>query len=123
MGVKRRRKKNPEAGEGLKLDAGKLRMDLLPPRALESVAAVLTYGAAKYAEENWRKVENAGSRYTAAALRHTAATMGPNPVDMDPESGLPHVAHAICCLMFKLELELESAGGSFAQPGVSLKDP
>ena len=28
---------------------------------------------------------------------------------LDEESGLSHLAHAICCLLFKLEIELEDA--------------
>ena len=28
---------------------------------------------------------------------------------LDPETGLSHMAHALCCLLFKLEIELENA--------------
>lgn len=86
--------------EGVKFDADKLRYDLVPPEALEQIAEVLTYGARKYAPDNWKTVSDPYARYYAAAMRHMEARrMGE--VD-DPESGLPHLAHASCCLMFML---------------------
>lgn len=83
--------------QGVKFDAGKPRMDLLDPYALTKLADVLTFGAKKYEEHNWRK-GIAYSRLTAAALRHITAFMDGE--DLDPETGLPHVAHAMCCMMF-----------------------
>lgn len=89
---------------GLKYDSDKPRMSLLPARALESVADVLTFGAKKYGPNNWRLVDNMKERYLNATLRHISAIMKDE--DMDPESGLPHAAHAICGLMFMLDIEL-----------------
>jgi hypothetical protein len=91
--------------EGRKADAGKSRLELLPPRAALAVGHVLRFGAEKYAPENWRKVTDGSQRYVGAALRHTMAWL--NEENDDPESGLPHLAHAICSLLFVLELELE----------------
>lgn len=88
---------------GVKLDSEKLRYDLLPPLAEEAVVGVLTYGARKYAPDNWRKVPDASDRYFAAARRHLASWRKGERVD--PESGHPHLAHAICCLLFLAELE------------------
>lgn len=89
--------------EGRKNDDDKLRLDLLPFAAVNHVALVLTYGAEKYAPYNWRKVEGWRWRYFAAALRHlTAWWLGEK---NDPESGLPHLAHAACCVLFLLELD------------------
>lgn len=82
---------------GTKDDAGKPRMDLLPFDAVEGVARVLGYGAAKYAPRNWEKGMVWG-RLIAAALRHLFAfALGE---DRDPESGLPHLDHAACCILF-----------------------
>lgn len=92
--------------EGVKHDAAKARYDLVPPLSLEAVVRVLTYGAKKYAPGNWRLVPDARSRYFAAAMRHTWAWWRGEPCD--PESGEHHLAHAICCLMFAMEPELES---------------
>jgi len=90
---------------GMKFDNDKPRYDLEQVRATEEVTKVLTFGAAKYADNNWRLVDNAQSRYLAAARRHLAAY---NMDEIrDKESGLHHLAHAICCLNFILEIKLE----------------
>lgn len=91
--------------EGKKYDGGKPRMDLLPPNAIIEVAKVLAFGAEKYAPENWRKLEDLQNRYTGASLRHVFAHMDKE--RLDKETHLSHLAHAICCLLFKLEIELE----------------
>ena len=92
--------------EGRKFDSEKPKMYLLPPKATVEVAKVLTFGADKYDEENWRKLENAQNRYSGGALRHIFSHLDGEL--QDPETNLSHLAHAICCLMFKLELELEN---------------
>jgi hypothetical protein len=91
---------------GVKFDGDKVRLDLLPFTALESVGVVLTYGAKKYAPDNWRKVPGWRWRYMGAALRHLFASR--RSFD-DPETGLPHLAHAACCVLFLLEQELHAA--------------
>ena len=87
--------------EGVKYDQEKLRWDLLPLKPIQEVVSVLTYGAGKYDDENWKKVDNQRSRYYAAAMRHiTAWWLGEQ---QDPESKHHHLAHAICCLIFLME--------------------
>ena len=84
---------------GLKLDKGKTRYELLSPYALEQIAQVLTYGAKKYAPRNWEK-GIAWGRVFGALMRHMWAWWrGEN---LDKETGLSHLAHAGCCLMFLL---------------------
>lgn len=85
----------------LKYDGGKPRMDLLDAYAIEELAKVLTFGAQKYAPWNWAKGMEF-SRLQAAALRHLFSFQAGE--DLDPESGLPHLAHAMCCLMFLLSM-------------------
>lgn len=80
-----------------KLDAKKPPMELLPWEALEGVALVLDFGRVKYSPWNWRKGFEWG-RLSGAAVRHIFAWIGGQ--DKDPESGLSHIDHAICCLMF-----------------------
>jgi hypothetical protein len=92
--------------EGRKYDSGKRRLSLLPFKALETVTEVLEYGAAKYDDENWRKVPDAQRRYYDAALRHLHAHKYES---SDAETGKSHLAHAACCLLFLLELD--SVGG------------
>lgn len=89
--------------EGRKDDDGKNRWDLLPWRGLEQVALVLTFGAKKYAPDNWRKVAGWRWRYFRAAVGHLAAWVTGE--KNDPESKLPHLAHAACCVLFLLELD------------------
>lgn len=95
--------------EGRKDDHHKPRYDLLPVDALDQVVRVLTFGAEKYGDDNWRHVPNAYHRYFSAAQRHLwayrAAVMSGNEDDQfDDESGRHHLAHAISCLMFMLEM-------------------
>ena len=83
--------------KGLKYDQGKPRMDLVRPEFVEGVASVLGFGAQKYAAWNWAEGINY-SRLIASAERHVNAfKRGEN---IDPESGLSHLYHASCCLMF-----------------------
>jgi dATP/dGTP diphosphohydrolase len=91
---------------GTKHDEGKDRWDLLPTASVREVVRVLGFGAKKYGDENWRCVEDARRRYYAAAMRHLT-TWYYDQEKNDPESGLSHLAHCICCLMFLEELERE----------------
>ena len=95
----------PSFSPGVKFDANKPRMDLLDAHAITQLAQVLTFGAQKYEAHNWRRGISK-SRLIAAALRHLFAYLGGE--DKDPESGLSHVAHAMCCAMFLLGLEHRS---------------
>lgn len=87
---------------GVKFDTDKPRMDLLDAYAIEQLSLVLGFGAIKYDAHNWRKGLSK-SRLIAAALRHLFAYLRGE--DKDSESGLSHVAHAMCCCMFLLGLE------------------
>lgn len=86
--------------EGTKFDGEKPRADLLSVYSIDQLIAVLTFGAQKYDDHNWRKGIKT-SRLLAAALRHIFAYMGGE--DKDKETGLSHIAHAMCCCMFIIE--------------------
>ena len=89
---------------GVKFDNDKPQWSLLPFKALKEVVDVLTYGAKKYAPDNWKKVPNAKQRYIDAGFRHfTAYAAGEK---LDPETGKSHLAHAICCLLYLLAFEI-----------------
>ena len=90
---------------GLKFDADKLDYTLVPWSGLEEIVKVLEFGAKKYARNNWRAVPNHKQRYLAAALRHLVAYNQDE--ELDPETGLSHLAHAGCCLLFLLAKEKE----------------
>lgn len=91
-----------KTGSAMKFDSDKLPVNLLSTEALLQTAAVLKFGADKYHAHNWRD-GFAWSRPLAAAMRHIMAYNDGE--DKDPESGLSHLAHAACCIMFLLEFE------------------
>ncbi len=86
--------------EGRKFDETKLRLDLLPINPLYKIAEVLGKGAEKYGDRNWEE----GIKYSrlyAALLIHLTAWW--NGQDIDPESGLNHLGHVACNILFLLE--------------------
>ncbi len=74
-----------------KNDEGKIRVDLVHPFFIIQIAKVMEHGAAKYGEWDWANGHK-WSRLYAATLRHLYAWFCNE--DLDPESGLPHLAHA-----------------------------
>lgn len=88
-------------GAATKHDSDKPMMSLLSKTWLWGVAAVLSFGARKYAPDNWRKGIGY-RRLIDAAMRHITAFSDGE--DIDPESGLSHLDHASCCLMFAREM-------------------
>jgi hypothetical protein len=84
--------------EAVKHDAGKAPLHLVDTYFIESTARVLEYGAHKYDAWNWARGTFEWSRLYSALQRHLQAFWAGE--EIDPESGLPHLAHAACCLMF-----------------------
>ena len=85
--------------EAVKYDDGKADWSLVPFESLEGMVKVLEFGAKKYAGWNW--TTNGGFSYTRvlrSCLRHIFAYMRGE--DNDPESGLSHIHHAMCNLLF-----------------------
>ena len=91
----------------MKYDQGKLLFGCLSrglALPLREVAAVLTYGANKYERDSWQRLPNGAQRYEDAMERHLNAwRLGEN---VDAESGLSHLAHAACNLLFILHYEM-----------------
>lgn len=73
------------------------RCDLLPPLATLFVARVLQQGAAKYGEENWRKISIRD--HLNHLLVHVCAWLAGDRSDR-------HLGHAACRALMALELEL-----------------
>lgn len=82
---------------GTKYDGEKPIMALIDSDFLLEVGAVLTAGAKKYQSQNWR-AGISSMRLASAVLRHFFAYLKGE--DKDPETGLSHLAHATCGLMF-----------------------
>ena len=92
-----------EKTEFIKADNGKPPLAILfdTPKALGEVARVMAYGAVKYDRKNWAKCDDP-ERYVSATLRHIAAYQSGEKID--PESGMSHLAHAVCSLLFLEEM-------------------
>lgn len=90
-----------------KADTGKVALSYLPWNGLIEVGKVVDYGATKYARDNWRQPysKEYSHRYMSAALRHIAAAAASEDHGsaLDSESGLMHLAHAACSLLFILD--------------------
>lgn len=93
-------------GKPIKADAGKPRPSLIPPGPLLDIAAVMAFGAEKYDDHNWLK-GFPQSRIKDALERHLLLHWSGE--DIDEESGLPHLAHAGCCLLMLAEYNRDPA--------------
>jgi hypothetical protein len=71
-------------------------MAWLPMEQVITICRVLEHGGQKYAPDNWKGGKF--RRYASACLRHLFARLKGE--INDPESGLPHLAHAACCILF-----------------------
>ncbi len=60
---------------------------------------------------NWQKVPDARRRYYDAAMRHIDSWFGGEV--KDSETGLPHLAHAVCCLLFLIWFDSEASGSNY----------
>jgi hypothetical protein len=72
----------------LRYDAGKPRFDLIPPEALEALAAHYAAGARKYQDRNWEK-GMLWCRCFGSLMRHAWAWLRGE--DIDAETGSHHV--------------------------------
>lgn len=85
----------------IKFDEGKLDWSLMPWDSVEEILKVLEFGKTKYAAWNWSS--NGGFPYMrvfSATMRHLLAWVRGE--DNDPETGLSHIAHAGCNILFLL---------------------
>ena len=86
-------------------EAGKKKapLNLLPPYALEQCSWVHKLGSEKYGPYNWRKTGVCASTYVAAIMRHLNAWRDGE--DLDPESGISHIAHVACSCNILLDAD------------------
>lgn len=93
-----------------KFDKGKPRFDLIDPDFELELAEILTEGASKYGDENWKEADpcEGEARYYAALRRHLNAWSRGEDVDL--ESQKSHLAHAAACLMFLRHFERAFSG-------------
>ena len=83
---------------GVKYDDEKLPYHLVPFDVIDDIVRVQQYGAKKYTPNGWQTVPNGVERYISAAFRHMSSFQQGQV--LDTESGLPHLTHALCSLMY-----------------------
>jgi hypothetical protein len=102
--------------DGFTSGTPKRRWRLLPWDALGAVVDVLTWACTRtdpppYPEHNWRKVEHAEDRYDDALERHLTEwrlhRAGLGGSERDTQSGLHHLSHAACCVIFLLAFQVQ----------------
>lgn len=90
-------------GKGVKgvMVSPKTGVQMIAPQFIEGVGDVLTYGAQKYAPNNWMRGMS-WSVVFGGILRHLFAWFRGEDIDLKEKggSGLPHLLHAACGLMF-----------------------
>lgn len=91
------KKKLKKKAQGLKFDDNKPKVHLVLPKFILGMARILTFGAVKYGEHNWKK-GIAYSRLISSAQRHLLAFS--DGIDKDEESGESHLLHCAVNLMF-----------------------
>jgi hypothetical protein len=82
---------------------GKVRLSLFPMHLVAGATRVLMWGATKYAEWNWAK----GGRWSTAfdcMMRHMFKYWFFRE-ELDEESGMHHLDHALCNLMFLIHFK------------------
>lgn len=89
--------------QGHKDDYEKVNYFCVPWEAVNEMAEVMTFGAKKYEQYNFRKGMKA-SRLFSAAIRHLYAWLRRE--EVDPESGKSHLAHAACCVLMLRDIEM-----------------
>lgn len=82
-----------------RFDSGKTDWSLMPWEAVEEINKVLEFGAKKYSSQNWRVGSGfSWTRVLSSLFRHTFAWARGE--DLDPESGLSHLSHMGCNVIF-----------------------
>ena len=105
---------------GVKYDQGKLRFSLLPWIALREIVKVLMYGASKYTDRNWER-GIVFSRLYDATIRHLNSWWEDRE-EADPETGLSHLAHAGCNILFLITYVVRGTVLRTDDGGASLDD-
>lgn len=85
------------------IGSSKLPLHLWPETATVLGSLALLDGALKYGRSNFRAIGVRSSIYYDAARRHLTAWFEGE--DVDPDSGLPHLAHALACLAILVDAQ------------------
>ena len=88
-------------------NAGKTEWCLMPFEAVEQITRILSFGARKYAPDNW-KLGNPWTDTYNSLCRHLFKWREGE--DRDPETGELHMAHIGCNVVFLLMYQLKGWG-------------
>lgn len=100
----------------VKHDDNKPRVDLIPPDVLFQVGAAFGFGDEKYEAYNYLKGMDHHRMFRAAKSHLDKYWMGE---DLDPESGLPHLAHACASVMMLMSSINHGVGTDDRPPALS----
>jgi len=109
----------------VKASIGKRPLHLLPRDAIEAAADVMAHGAARYGDRNWEQGLSVSDLVRAAdghlwdwyLRRDDGKDAGPN------GSGLSHLAHAACSILFLLSHELRGLPDDRPAPVPAVPQP
>lgn len=85
------------------LGSDKAPLDLFPDTAILLGSLAFFEGKGKYGGNNWRVKGARATVYVAALRRHIAKWFQGE--ENDPESGVPHLGHALACLAVLIETQ------------------
>lgn len=85
------------------IGSDKLPLHLWPETATVMGCLGLLEGALKYGRSNWRETGVRVTIYVDAVRRHINAYFEGE--DIDPDSGMPHLAHALACLAILVDAD------------------
>lgn len=85
------------------IGSGKIPLHLWPPAATVLGSLGLLDGMLKYGRANWRAAGVRWTIYYDAMRRHLDAAFEGE--DLDPDSGLPHLAHILACAAILVDAE------------------
>lgn len=97
---------------------GKSGVDQIPPQVLLELGRVYEMGERKYGRRNWLK-GTAWHEFYGSALRHILRWQSGE--DLDDESGLPHLSHAIWNLVALQHFQMNGIGTDDRLTGSPLK--
>ncbi|AAN12816.1 endolysin; inhibits RNA polymerase [Mycobacterium phage Omega] len=86
-----RKDTNPKDAVG----TGKVPFSTVPSEVIAELGLVMLEGSRKYGRHNYRSAGVRASVYFDAAMRHL--TRWWEGEDLDPDSGMPHLIHAMAC--------------------------
>lgn len=85
------------------IGSNKIPMHLWPMTATAMGSLALMDGALKYGRSNFREIGVKASIYVDACMRHLGFWFEGE--DDDPDSGLPHLSHALACLAILVDAQ------------------